>query len=170
MKKTIVIVLLATVVLSFTACNSRQSEAEISPKSSKETEDSTQIANPFVDCDTLEDACALAGFDISVPETIEGYEKPVNRAIENDLIEIIYQNGDNEIRIRKALGDEDISGDYNEYAENSTITQEDLEIATRGAEGKINVATWVKGDYTYSVSVSDGMENDSLINLIKDIQ
>ena len=33
---------------------------------------STEIANPYVDCETLEEAGELAGFDISVPEEIDG--------------------------------------------------------------------------------------------------
>ena len=32
------------------------------------------------------------------------------RAIKDTMIEIIYTNGDNEIRIRKGTGSEDISG------------------------------------------------------------
>lgn len=165
MKKAIIIILVATLTLSFTACNNKQSDSEISEKS----DESSKIPNPYVDCSTLEDASALAGFEFSVPDAIENYSERIIRAIPDDMIEVIYNNGDKEIRIRKASGKEDISGDYNDYDEENTVKSDNLEIVTRGTEGKIYVATWVNGDYTYSLTTSDGMDSDSVVKLIQDI-
>lgn len=37
-------------------------------------------------------------------------------AIENEMIQAFYGENGSDMLIRKALGNEDISGDYNEYA------------------------------------------------------
>ena len=42
-------------------------------------------------------------------------ERIIIQAIENDIIQVIYDDGTNSIYIRKGAGTEDISGDYNEY-------------------------------------------------------
>lgn len=115
--------------------------------------DNTQIPNPFVDCDTLADAAALAGFDIIVPDSVEGYEERAITAIENDMIQVLYLHGDDEICVRKAAGDEDCSGDYNAYSEEKTVTVGDREVTLRGNNGKVMVAVWTEGGYSYSIGV-----------------
>ena len=115
--------------------------------------DNTQIPNPFVDCDTLADAAALAGFDIIVPDSVDGYEERTVTAVENDMIQVMYLHGDDEICVRKAAGDEDCSGDYNAYSEEKTVTVGDREVTLRGNNGKVMVAVWTEGGYSYSIGV-----------------
>lgn len=106
-----------------------------------------------MDCDTLADAAALAGFDIIVPDSVEGYEERAITAIENDMIQVLYLHGDDEICVRKAAGDEDCSGDYNAYSEEKTVTVGDREVTLRGNNGKVMVAVWTEGGYSYSIGV-----------------
>lgn len=115
--------------------------------------ENTQIPNPFIDCDTLADAAALAGFDIIVPDSVEGYEERAITAMENDMIQVLYIHGDDEICVRKAEGAEDCSGDYNEYSEEKTVTVGDKEVTLRGSNGKVMVAVWSEGGYSYSIGV-----------------
>ena len=115
--------------------------------------DNTQIPNPFTDCDTLADAAARAGFDIIVPDSVEGYEDRVITAIENEMIQVMYLHGEDEICVRKAAGEEDCSGDYNEYSEEKTVTVGDREVTLRGNNGKVMVAVWSEGGYSYSIGV-----------------
>lgn len=115
--------------------------------------DNTQIPNPFTDCDTLADAAALAGFDIIVPDSVDGYEERAITAAENDMIQVLYLHGDDEICVRKAAGEEDCSGDYNECSEEKTVTVGDREVTMRGNNGKVMVAVWTEGGYSYSIGV-----------------
>jgi hypothetical protein len=116
-----------------------------------------EIPSPWIDFDTIADAEKLAGFPLTLPSKIpEGYTQKTIEAVENQSLQVIYENDENGIAIRKAKGSEDISGDYNEYSENKTLTVGNLQVSTKGNNGKVNVATWVDGEYTYAVSVCSG--------------
>lgn len=113
-----------------------------------------EIPSPFVSFETLAEAEKLAGFDLTLPSKMpETYTQKSIEAIENEMIQILFGNGENTIVIRKAKGSDDISGDNNEYSENNTLTVGGLQVAAKGNNGKVNVATWVDGEYTYAVSV-----------------
>ena len=147
--------------------------------------DNTQIPNPFTDCDTLADAAALAGFDITVPDSVEGYEERAITVLENEMIQVLYLHGDDQICIRKATGDEECSGDYNVYSEEKTVIAGDREITLRGNNGKVMVAVWTEGSYSYSIGVyaytqhhdsvadpesNSGMTEDAITALVAQVQ
>ena len=133
---------------------------------------STEIANPYVDCETLEEAGELAGFDISVPDEIDGgYTQGTIQAVENEMIQVIYTTeAGEEITLRKGTATEDISGDYNEYAEENTLDVDGTSVTARGSDGLVYAATWTDGTYTYSITASAGLESDSVSALVPSIQ
>ena len=133
---------------------------------------STEIANPYVDCETLEEAGELAGFDISVPDEIDGgYTQGTIQAVENEMIQVIYTTeAGEEITLRKGTGTEDISGDYNEYAEENTLDVDGTSVTARGDGGLVYAATWTDGTYTYAITASAGLESDSVSALVPSIQ
>ena len=69
------------------------------------------------------------------------------------MIEVIYFNDtDNEgLRIRKAKGTDDISGDYNEYKNVETVKVGDYDVTEKGDEGNIFIVTWTDGTYSYAI-------------------
>lgn len=72
--------------------------------------------------------------------------------------------------IRKARGSEDISGDYNEF-DNVTETQVNGSAVTiKGNGDGFGLALWVSGDYSYSVSVSSGISENALKEIIEKIK
>lgn len=133
--------------------------------SNKDSDEETGIAigmpNPFSECNSLQEAEKHAGFKLALPEKMpEGYSQNMIEIIGKKMIQVFYENGEKEILIRKAKGNDDISGDYNEYSENKTVAVGSLRISTRGNHGKVSVATWADSEYTYSVSV--GFEEEGL--------
>ena len=70
-KNVFVVLLAAALLFSAAACNaaSNTSAAENTSASSE----NTQIANPFTDYDSLQEAIKAVGFDLTVPESIENY-------------------------------------------------------------------------------------------------
>lgn len=174
-KKITLMILCAATMLSMAACGEKEDKtigAENAGQTVAESEekiptdgaattttediligDNTQIPNPFIDCDTLADAAALAGFDITVPDSVDGYEERAITVMENDMIQVLYLHGDDEICVRKATGEEECSGDYNEYSEEKTMTVGDKEVTLRGNNGKVMVAVWTEGGYSYSIGV-----------------
>ena len=154
--------------------------------------DSVEIPNPFTDCTTLEEAAALSGFSLIAPEKIEGYSQKTITVIENEMIQILYHNADeysdlsdeelNEIDwekagfmpdnvlIRKAISDEDISGDYNEYENTKTVSVNDLQVTLRGNGERVNVATWKDGEYAYAISTGTDISSEKMLELISAVK
>ena len=119
-----------------------------------------QIANPFISCGTIEEAEKLAGFSFSpegVKDAVDSVEREDIRAIKDTMIEIIYFDtaGEEVFRIRKGSGSEDISGDYNEYAEQKTSGIGGTEVTMMGDNGRISVAKWTDDGYTFAVCAED---------------
>ena len=133
---------------------------------------STEIANPYVDCETLEEAGELAGFDISVPDEIDGgYTQGTIQAVENEMIQVIYTTeAGEEITLRKGTGTEDISGDSTAYAEENTLDVDGTSVTARGDGGLVYAAAWTDGTYTYAITASAGLESDSVSALVPSIQ
>ena len=151
---------------------STNSGATDTDTSTDTADSSTEIANPYVDCETLEEAGELAGFDISVPDEIDGgYTQGTIQAVENEMIQVIYTTeAGEEITLRKGTGTEDISGDYNEYAEENTLDVDGTSVTARGSDGLVYAATWTDGTYTYAITASAGLESDSVSALVPSIQ
>lgn len=127
-----------------------------------------QLPNPFVDCEDMEEAAQLAGFAVTAPDDVGSAKVTVVRALKGEMIEVIY--GDNAACIRKGMGSRDISGDYNEYDEENTVTVDGLQVTMKGAEGRVNLAIWTDGSYTFSVRDDRGMSVESMTGLIQTIQ
>lgn len=169
MKRFICYMLCAFAVFSLSACGDKAG-ASGEPGSSAGSSNSTALSNPFVDCESLEEAVALAGFDMTAPAEIDsGYSQRLVRGMKNELIELIYKNddGENQIRIRKAVGGGDISGDYNQYPETDTVALDSLQVTMKGADGAVNAATWTNGGYAYAITSSQGLSSDEIAKLVQ---
>lgn len=132
---------------------------------------SMQIPNPFAAYETLADAARAAGFEVAVPAALNGSDHRVFRAVENDLLEIIYRKGEDETaRIRKAMGTGDISGDYRTYAQVDTAMVNGISVTLKGDSGKLYLAVWTSDGYAYSVCVERGISSQDMTRLISGIR
>ena len=133
--------------------------------------ENTQIANPFITCKTTDEAKQIAGFPISLPVSLPGWVNDTTiRATKSGLIEILYCGDHQTIRLRKAIGDTDISGDYNCYDEVNTVYIDDLQVTLKGTDGKVNVAAWTTCGYTYAISTSSAMDQEDVLAWIGAVQ
>ena len=134
-----------------------------------------QIANPFMEADDLQAAAELAGFEMAAPESIDGYPEIMIQVIKNEMIEIFYyegefgEDGHKEVLIRKGVGDEDISGDYNEYDENETTSINGMDVNLRGEGGAVKVAAWAANGYSYAIDSSEGLTKEEIENMVETI-
>jgi|GEM_PF-2372902 len=104
---------------------------------------------------------------------LAGWIKNYIQAIPNNTIQVSYKNGDAELLLRKAKGTEDISGDYNTYAENTTEDVNGMSVKLRGSNGKVSTAVWTSGGYSYAIDVSNsagGMDKDTILSFIKEMK
>ncbi len=164
MKKLITLTLCALLALSLAACTPKE-PVDDTPQTLPATDETVpeenpvQVPNPFGDFESLADASASAGFEMTAPETYEGVSIVKYRAIAGDMTEIIYYDAaDAEImRVRKASRTEDISGDNTAYADTQDVAVGDRTVNFRGTDGKYVLATWSQDGYSYAVSLTDGM-------------
>ena len=168
------ILLMSVLCLAIIACGKKEeTKQETAETTNVIQKESTQIPNPFVEVKNLDEASKIAGFTLEVPETYEDYKKQVIQAIENDMIEVIYFNDtDNEgLRIRKAKGTDDISGDYNEYKNVETVKVGDYDVTEKSDGKNIFVATWTDGTYSYAIDIDRAeLSKEDIENLILNIK
>ena len=163
MKRLFIFVLSAAIALSLAACANNPDSAQSEPgagmmvggdpatwgpaEDSEDTGDAVQIPNPWVDCESLEEAGGIAGISIQIPEAVDGYGEPDFRAIDGEVLEILYpsREDDDRLCIRKAAGEGDISGDYNSYPQTTTVDVNGQTVTMRGRDDRIMVAIWTGG-------------------------
>lgn len=165
MKKLLAVILSLTFAFSLAACKP-------DAPSQKESEN-TQIANPFSDCESLEDAEKIAGFSLSLSQDISDLapqwtDEIVFRAVKDSMIEVIFSGEDKNLRIRKGLGKDDISGDYNEYEQVQEVSVSDISVTLKGNDA-FSVAIWKNDGYSYAVTSSSGYPLEEMVSLVSEI-
>ena len=136
---------------------------------------SMQIANPWSEFDSLEEAEADAGVEITLPESYQGFNHRIYRSMHRQMIEVIYQDADGRegFRIRKSRDFGDISGDYTRYDQEKTLEIGDRFVETRGNGDEISVARWgnLSLNLSYAICAAEDQhftEND-IRSLVEDI-
>ena len=171
------LVMFAAVVMmaaSVSACGNGKQEVKETAmvntmKDSQAASEVAQIANPWTEVKTMEAAKDMAGFDLELPEIPAEYGKKMIQVLNSadaPMIEVIFWNSDDkQIRIRKAPGTEDISGDYTVYTQEQKVQAENRELTLKGEEDKVFLATWTEDCYTYSMYVETGISADEMTGM-----
>lgn len=135
------------------------------------TEESVQIPNPFIPCATLQAAVDIAGFSLDAPDAYGVYDHTVIQAIEGKMIEVIYEDTSETegLRIRKGVGTDSISGDYNCYDSEETQTIAGVSVSIRKNGDLIFVAEWTDGGYAHSITSENGLTADELETLVSEV-
>lgn len=132
--------------------------------------ETVQIPNPWIDCTSLEEAGKLAGFSFTTPDALEGYPEKYIAAIENEIAEVIFSNEDGaEVCLRKGVGTDDISGDYNVYETTETRTIDGKTVTCKGNDGLVSNAIWTDGTYAYSIMSTVGMTAEQLSTFVQSL-
>jgi len=134
----------------------------------------TMIANPWLDSSTLSEAEKDAGFDITIPESFLDSKPESFRSMTDDMLEIIYRDTASleVFRVRKSnAAGEDISGDYNSYDNERTVSIDGTEVTLKGTGDNVYVATWTKNGYSYAIDIDSEqtIEDSEILKLINQI-
>lgn len=166
MKKGINIVFITLLCISgmilVTSCSTPKVTAS---SSSMESENSLEIPNPIVEYTSLEEAETGTGIPLSInADLLNMYQYHNISGIPEDLIQVkIYDNrGDTEsnkeLLIRKGVGTQDISGDYDIYDSSIEVQIDNISVTCKGTGETFNLAIWNDGEYSYSVSMSSNKD------------
>ena len=85
----------------------------------------------------------------------------------NEFAQIVYEGTDNSLTYRKTRGTDDISGDYNQYDHVSDIMIDGVNITVKGNKDLYNLATGHTNDYSYSISLDEGIELETMLELLQ---
>ena len=169
MKKMISLLLCAMCLFSLAACSSKAPVSEGSVENEMEgSMEDLQIANPFVNYDSIDEAAEVTGFDFLVPASMDGYTDRNVQVVDGKMIQVTFlDESGNMLILRKAAGSEDISGDYIIYADTKTVTLPNgAEAELRGDETSFQGAVWTADGFTYAVSSDLPMEEAAMVDLI----
>ena len=173
---------------ALTACGGKQAEspAESQTAASAEitqaaestavsTEESVQAANPWIDVRDLKEALKETGVELKAPEEIGDFHLSHIQAIQDGgIVQVFYgslaDQTETQALLRKAKSMEDISGDNTVYPEDRRVSDSEGEVRLRGQDGRVYLATWQRGDYSYSLSLAQGMEEAKVMEVITRIQ
>ena len=113
-------ILLILVCLIMTGCSKEAFPAQTTTPTA---EVSTQLANPWKDYVSLEEAEAASGLDFPMPETIaDSYVAESFRVMNSQLLEVRYRDGDFPVTVRMQTGEgQDLSGVYGESETEQTF-------------------------------------------------
>lgn len=131
----------------------------------EENTNTIMIANPFTNCASLDEAEKLSGIELTLPDDLVSCDEIVYRVANSEtltLVEVLCTVGDDEICIRKALGSDNISGDYRNFSTSTSFCSETSSFTIQGDGDKEYLATWNRDDYGYSISSEQGVESTIL--------
>ena len=131
------------------------------------------MINPWIDCeDDISCGAKKAGFNF--PLNTEKYSV---RAMDGMLEVRVKTDDGREVVLRKAIdidgepdenGIIDISGDYNEYPVNNTVTLDNgVNFSVRGDENSYKVANFAAENGYYSVMCKDGLTKEDIDKVYK---
>ena len=134
-----------------------------------------QAANPWIDVRDLKEALKETGVELKAPEKIGDFHLSHVQAIQDGgIVQVFYgslaDQTETQALLRKAKSMEDISGDYTVYPEDRRVSDSEGEVRLRGQDGRVYLATWQRGDYAYSLSLAQGMEEAKVMEVIAEIQ
>lgn len=128
----------------------------------------TDAAAPgFGSYDDVGQLSAAVGFDApllsELPFAVAGTSFD---SIGDDLAQVSYEGAGREVVVRKAPGEDDVSGDYNDYAQVETTDVGGASVTLKGDGDAWALATWTDGGYAYAVSCDPGLSRDELLALV----
>ena len=131
----------------------------------------TGISSPIEEFKTIEEAQNVLDFNVTFPKEIPSqYDIEYISTISKELFQICYTDGKDELLYRMGQGVNNISGDYNNYKNNNIVEIDDKKIKLSGNDDFIKLATWNVNDMSYSISSSNGISKDEMINIIKSVK
>ncbi|AVK46792.1 hypothetical protein AXY43_01430 [Clostridium sp. MF28] len=117
---------------------------------------------------TLDEAEKALNLKVSPLKTLpNGFKVENVSIISNEMIQVDYNNGNNNMIFRAGKSTDNISGDYNTYQVKNTVKVNGIDVTLEGNKNEeYNLATWKKDDISYSISTEDGINEKTVLDMI----
>lgn len=68
-----------------------------------------------------------------------------------------------------SAGDEDVSGDYDQYTSVISITSDDINVTIKGDQDQYVLAVWQARGYSYSIKLTNGITQDQMLEIVQSV-
>ncbi|WP_317077716.1 DUF4367 domain-containing protein [Clostridium neonatale] len=149
-------------------------------KSNEKSESNDNLDNSFglehsgffiQECKIIEEVEDIINLKIDTVKVLpRGFNISNISVISNEIIQIEYSNGEDNITFRAGKDIDNISGDYNIYKIKNDVKVNGIDVDLEGNNEKVfNLAGWKKESISYSISATNGIDEDEMLNMIKSI-
>lgn len=115
---------------------------------------------------SLEELSSAAEFNVKSVTNIPFNVSQVKYLYSNyGMAQIDYIGADNKLTFRMCPGKNDISGNYNTF--NSVKTVDNITI--KGNDNLYTIALWESDGYSYSIDMTNGVTQDTLIDIVNSV-
>ena len=120
-------------------------------------ESETMVANGMVEVTSKEELSEAVGFPVKSAQSLPFFPQSIYyTSYWGDMAQIDYANGGSTACFRQSLGEEDNSGDWNEYPAQESLTVNGCAVTLKGEWDSYTLGIWSDGTYSYSLSLSAG--------------
>lgn len=128
----------------------------------------TELPNPITEYKTLEELNAALSFEVKLPR-ITGYKANGYRDYLKTVAEITFVKNDKEIDYRMSVGTENNSGVFTQFEEVKNVTLSGTPVVFSKTENKVQLITWTKDNFSYSVYAPSGLSESAARRLVRSL-
>ena len=88
----------------------------------------------------------------------------------DETAQVTYRSGDASVIFRKARGNEDVSGDYNQYADVREEQIGSVTVTLKGNDGAYALALWQKDGFSYALSFDPGVPAQEMTAAVQSLK
>ena len=117
---------------------------------------------------TLDEAEKVLNLKVNPLKTLpKGFKMESISVISNEMIQVEYNDGTNNLIFRAGKDIDNISGDYNVYQVKDTAKVNGINITLEGNKSKeYNLAAWEKDGISYSISAENGIDEKTILDMV----
>ena len=134
-------------------------------------ESETMIANGMIELPSRDELSEAVGFPVKSASALPFFPQSIlYTSYWGEMAQIDYANGGSSACFRQSLGEEDNSGDWNEYPAQEALSVSGCTVTLKGAPDSYTLAIWSDGTYSYSLSLSAGQPASVWEAIIEGVQ
>lgn len=134
-------------------------------------ESETTIVNGMVEVTSKEELSEAVGFPVKSAQSLPFLPQSIYyTSYWGDMAQIDYENGGSTACFRQSLGEEDNSGDWNEYPAKESFTVNGCAVTLKGERDSYTLGIWSDGTYSYSLSLSAGQPASVWASIVEGVE
>lgn len=128
----------------------------------------TELPNPITVHKTLEELNKALNFEVKLPR-ITGYKVDNYRDYSKTLAAVTFVNDEKKIEYRMSVGTENNSGVFTQFEEVKNVTLSGTPVVFSKTENKVQLITWTKDNFSYSVYAPSGLSESAARRLVRSL-